>query len=340
MRPLQKLALKYLEALRARPRPAREADAELHARLQAHPLLEPVPARAHAAERRRRHRRHPGGAPALDRDRRRAASARSTRSSSAPASTSPTFPSASTCAAATARRSTSVWKGSPQAHLGTTVAGFPNFFFLLGPNTGLGHTSVVYMIESQIAHVLSALRYMREHEVATVEPRAEAQAAFIADVDRRLGHDGVEHRRLRELVHRQDRPQLDAVARRDVALPAARPEVRPRRVRARAARPSAAPSRARSVASRTRHPRPRACRRRRDRPRRRRRGGAVVSEVVVGSRVSRSPAGHRRPGPPLPHEAWRHGARSRDDGLTPRRGALRPGQRARPHAALRRRSSR
>ena len=78
------------------------------------------------------------------------------------------------------------WNGSPQAHLGTTVSGFPNFFFLLGPNTGLGHTSVVYMIESQIAHITSALRYMREHRVATVEPRAEVQAEFVADLDRRL----------------------------------------------------------------------------------------------------------------------------------------------------------
>lgn len=79
-----------------------------------------------------------------------------------------------------------LWNGSPQAHLGTTVAGFPNFFLLLGPNTGLGHTSIVYMIESQIAHIVSALRYMRDHGLSTVEPRAEAQAAFIADVDRRL----------------------------------------------------------------------------------------------------------------------------------------------------------
>jgi hypothetical protein len=67
------------------------------------------------------------------------------------------------------------------------VSGFPNFFFLLGPNTGLGHTSVVYMIESQIAHVVSALRHMRDHRIATVEPRAEAQAAFVADLDRRMG---------------------------------------------------------------------------------------------------------------------------------------------------------
>ena len=55
-----------------------------------------------------------------------------------------------------------LWQGSPRAHLGTTVAGFPNLFFLLGPNTGLGHSSMVYMIESQIAHVMDALRHMRE----------------------------------------------------------------------------------------------------------------------------------------------------------------------------------
>jgi cation diffusion facilitator CzcD-associated flavoprotein CzcO len=79
-----------------------------------------------------------------------------------------------------------IWNGSPKAHLGTTVAGFPNLFFLLGPNTGLGHTSMVYMIESQIAHVIDALRYMRAHGIGTVEPRGEAQAAFVADVDRRL----------------------------------------------------------------------------------------------------------------------------------------------------------
>ena len=53
------------------------------------------------------------------------------------------------------------WNGSPRAHLGVTVPGFPNFFILMGPNTGLGHTSVVYMIESQIAYVLDALRDRR-----------------------------------------------------------------------------------------------------------------------------------------------------------------------------------
>ena len=79
-----------------------------------------------------------------------------------------------------------VWAGSPKAHLGTTVAGFPNLFMLLGPNTGLGHSSVVYMIEAQIEHMLAALRHMREHGIAAVEPRAEAQAAFVAEIDSRM----------------------------------------------------------------------------------------------------------------------------------------------------------
>jgi hypothetical protein len=64
------------------------------------------------------------------------------------------------------------------------VAGFPNFFMLLGPNTGLGHNSVLLMIESQIAYLRQALRYRREHGLGTLEPTAAAQRAFIAEVDR------------------------------------------------------------------------------------------------------------------------------------------------------------
>jgi cation diffusion facilitator CzcD-associated flavoprotein CzcO len=77
-----------------------------------------------------------------------------------------------------------VWRGSPAAHWGTTVAGFPNLFLLLGPNTGLGHTSVVFMIESQLALVLGALRHLRKHGLGTLEPRPEEQARFVAEVDR------------------------------------------------------------------------------------------------------------------------------------------------------------
>ncbi|MDB4947468.1 MAG: FAD-dependent pyridine nucleotide-disulfide oxidoreductase [Gemmatimonadetes bacterium] len=78
------------------------------------------------------------------------------------------------------------WAGSPQAHAGTTVVGFPNLFIVLGPNTGLGHTSVVYMIEAQLDHVLGAMRHMASAGVDAIEPRADAQAAFVAALDRRM----------------------------------------------------------------------------------------------------------------------------------------------------------
>jgi len=78
-----------------------------------------------------------------------------------------------------------VWAGSPEAHLGTTVSGFPNLFLLLGPNTGVGHTSVVYMIEAQIEHLVGALRFMRAQGVEGVEPRSEAQAEYVSSLYRR-----------------------------------------------------------------------------------------------------------------------------------------------------------
>jgi cation diffusion facilitator CzcD-associated flavoprotein CzcO len=79
-----------------------------------------------------------------------------------------------------------VWEGSPKAHLGTAMPGFPNLFVLLGPNTGLGHSSMVYMIESQVAYVLDALKYMDAHRADTVEVSAEATARYNADLDERM----------------------------------------------------------------------------------------------------------------------------------------------------------
>jgi cation diffusion facilitator CzcD-associated flavoprotein CzcO len=76
-----------------------------------------------------------------------------------------------------------VWHGSPTAHLGTTVAGFPNLFVMLGPNTGLGHTSVLIMIEAQLDFMAKALRYLRRSGAAALAPRPEAQRAWNAEVD-------------------------------------------------------------------------------------------------------------------------------------------------------------
>jgi len=79
-----------------------------------------------------------------------------------------------------------VWQGSPQAYLGTSVAGFPNMFFLTGPNTGLGHTSLVFMIESQIQYVLDCLRTMSRRGAAVVDVKPSAQAEYNAAVQRRM----------------------------------------------------------------------------------------------------------------------------------------------------------
>jgi len=79
-----------------------------------------------------------------------------------------------------------VWGGSPEAYLGTTVAGFPNLLFLYGPNLNTGHSSVVYMLESQLAYALDALDTMRVRGAAEFDVRPEAQAAYNEELQARL----------------------------------------------------------------------------------------------------------------------------------------------------------
>jgi hypothetical protein len=72
------------------------------------------------------------------------------------------------------------------AHRGTTIAGFPNMFLIPGPNTGTGHASQVYMIESQIRHVSAALERMDARGAAVIEPMQEAQDEFNARLQERM----------------------------------------------------------------------------------------------------------------------------------------------------------
>jgi cation diffusion facilitator CzcD-associated flavoprotein CzcO len=78
------------------------------------------------------------------------------------------------------------WRGSPQAHMGAMVAGYPNLFFLVGPNTGLGHNSIVFMIESQCNYLLYALRRKQAAGAAELVVRAEAQAAYNARLQEQM----------------------------------------------------------------------------------------------------------------------------------------------------------
>ncbi|MES2088546.1 MAG: NAD(P)/FAD-dependent oxidoreductase [Pseudomonadota bacterium] len=81
-----------------------------------------------------------------------------------------------------------VWgqSGGPEAYLGMTVAGFPNLFFMMGPNTGLGHSSMVYMIESQAQYVLDAILKMKKARLEVVDVRPEVQQGFVANMQSRL----------------------------------------------------------------------------------------------------------------------------------------------------------
>ncbi len=78
------------------------------------------------------------------------------------------------------------WKDRISAFLGVTVSGFSNFFILLGPNTGLGHNSVVLMSEAQIKYVMSCLKLMdrRGGKVITLKPGV--QQHFVDELQKRL----------------------------------------------------------------------------------------------------------------------------------------------------------
>lgn len=73
-----------------------------------------------------------------------------------------------------------------QGYKGTTVAGFPNLFFLVGPNTGLGHTSMVYMIESQLNYVVDALKTIKRENIATFEVRKDVQDEYNKNLQEQL----------------------------------------------------------------------------------------------------------------------------------------------------------
>lgn len=76
------------------------------------------------------------------------------------------------------------WAGSPRAYLGASVPRFPSLYLLYGPNTNLGHTSVIFMIESQLNHLMGALAETERRGAAGFDVRAEAYERFNARLQR------------------------------------------------------------------------------------------------------------------------------------------------------------
>jgi len=71
-------------------------------------------------------------------------------------------------------------RDGPEAYLGTSIADFPNFFMMVGPNTGLGHNSMIYMIESQVQYIAGCLSELRRRGARTMNLRTDVQQAFNA----------------------------------------------------------------------------------------------------------------------------------------------------------------
>ena len=78
------------------------------------------------------------------------------------------------------------WNGSPKAYLGITVSGFPNLFIMQGPNTRLGHSSALFMMESQALHIQKVVKHVRAKRMDIIEPKREAQQRFIGQIAKGL----------------------------------------------------------------------------------------------------------------------------------------------------------
>ncbi|MFD5921600.1 flavin-containing monooxygenase [Kitasatospora sp. NPDC058201] len=78
------------------------------------------------------------------------------------------------------------WKDGAEALRGSTVHGFPNLFFVIGPNTGLGNSSMILMIESQLNYLIDALTTLRSTGAAAMQPTARAQRRWNLELQHRM----------------------------------------------------------------------------------------------------------------------------------------------------------
>ncbi|MDQ3368505.1 MAG: NAD(P)/FAD-dependent oxidoreductase [Myxococcota bacterium] len=78
------------------------------------------------------------------------------------------------------------WRGSVRNYLGINVSGFPNLMLLMGPNTGLGHNSMIFMIEAQVHYLVAAIQAMQRNGIASLDVRPDVEQAFRAEMTRKL----------------------------------------------------------------------------------------------------------------------------------------------------------
>jgi cation diffusion facilitator CzcD-associated flavoprotein CzcO len=79
-----------------------------------------------------------------------------------------------------------VWRDGMHAYLGTSVSGFPNLFLVIGPNTGLGHNSMIVMMEAQYRYIIGAIEHVRKTIVPALDVKPGVVRAFNAELQRRM----------------------------------------------------------------------------------------------------------------------------------------------------------
>lgn len=78
------------------------------------------------------------------------------------------------------------WADGPAGYLGVVVSGYPNLFTIMGPNSGLGHNSIIFMIEAQVRYIAQCLDWLERGRLPAVEVRPEVQRAWNDDLQRRF----------------------------------------------------------------------------------------------------------------------------------------------------------
>ncbi|QJI28748.1 NAD(P)/FAD-dependent oxidoreductase [Pseudomonas sp. ADAK18] len=78
------------------------------------------------------------------------------------------------------------WRDGAHAYLGTTVPGYPNLFLIVGPNTGLGHNSMILMIEAQVTYILDALQQMQRQRIDTIDVKPAVESAYNLNLQEKL----------------------------------------------------------------------------------------------------------------------------------------------------------
>ncbi len=78
------------------------------------------------------------------------------------------------------------WRDGAEAYLGMCVAGFPNLFVLYGPNTNLGHNSIIFMVECQVGYVVQCIEALAKRGASSMDVRDDVMRAYSREIESRM----------------------------------------------------------------------------------------------------------------------------------------------------------